>query len=276
MLKVRYSAQFEPSSDNLYYRELALSLVTLQHFVAAYADVSVVLYVKSKHKEKFAKLISLFDFECELVAPEEGPHFAADYQFAQSVTHCEEVDRICIRRMLTDFRDLNINDHRLLLGSDVFFLAIPDDLLQFYWSYSGENRILYMADTTNFRGSPYKLRFFNAPILEGLLGDFYLLAPGVSLAEKSIKQCLRLIDSWPVSQSRYVPGIDYRSTQSEQQAASILLQPFGGKMLAPERYSHSLIGPDSIVVHTHALNDVIPRLPQIVIDRFMVALSAAA
>ncbi|SDO19010.1 hypothetical protein SAMN05216360_11636 [Methylobacterium phyllostachyos] len=272
MFTVRYSALFEPSKINTYFIELALSMATLKYFIGPYVDLKVVIYIQQRYRPKFEAFAASYGFNYKLVALDDGPIFHHDKEFAQTIVNCEDVDRICIRRMLADFRELDVQSHRLLIGADVFFFAAPDEILRFYWSSGNKNRVLYAADTLSFRGSLYKLKFFRAPIIEGLLGDFYMLAPGVSLTEKSIKQCLRLIDSWPVSECQFVPEVSCRSNLSEQHAAAILLEPFGGELLPPERYNHSQYGPDSVATHWHAANLVAQRMPEAVMRIFGEAL----
>ncbi|MCJ2091300.1 hypothetical protein MKK67_02075 [Methylobacterium sp. J-072] len=251
-----------------------MSMASLKHFVDPYADLMVVLYINKAHQAGFDKVIPVFGVNYKLLIMDEQPSYAQDYEFARSIADCEEIDRICIRRMLTDFRELDVYSHRMLIGPDVFFFAPPDEVLRFYWSPANDKRVLYASDTLTFRGSLYKLRFFRAPILEGLLGDFYLLAPGVSLAESSIKQCLRLIDSWPVSECKFIPEVSCRSNLAEQHAAAILLYPFGGELLPPERYNHGHFGPDSVMTHWHAANYAISRMPEKVTNLFREALNA--
>lgn len=275
MMMIRYSALFEPSNVSPYFTELALSLSTLRHFVIPYVNAKICVYILSQYREQYERILLVLNINCELIEVDKTENFDADTAFANSIKDCEAVDRICIRRMLTDFRLLDVSSYRLLIGCDVFFLAPPDEILQAYWSPNTNVKVLYMADTSTFRGIPYELTYFHGKILSGLLGDFYLLSPGVTLSEKAIKGCLNLIDSWP-SADRYMPRIDCRTNQSEQQTAAILLQPFGGEMLRPARYSHCLAGPDVAVLHTHVLNDVIPRVPPQAMDLFGRVLQAAS
>lgn len=269
MLTVRYSALFEPSLHEQKYLEMTLSLLTLEHFVAPYVKLEVILYVNSEFSSAFRELMLNFSFTYRLYCPLASAQYENDRQFVSTIERAEDVDKICIIRMLNDFRELSCSNYRLLIGTDVFFFGIPDELLSFCWSEDPDKRVLYMADVTTFRGGLYQLRYFKKNILEGLLGDFYCLAPGVSLREDSITGCLKMIDGWPVQPSRYIPAIAGRSTQCKQQAASILLHQFGGELLPPVRYSHNQIGPEVIVCHTHDLGQAIRHVPQTVLMRFL-------
>lgn len=97
------------------------------------------------------------------------------------------------------------DQHRLLIGCDIFFLKVPQEVLAFTWQPDKQAKVLYMADVNSFAGALYKLRYYKPPILEGLLGDFYCLAPGVRLAEDAIRGCLKMIDDWPANIHRWEP-----------------------------------------------------------------------
>ena len=267
MLIVRYSAQFSPLPGDGKVRELLVSLATIEFYVLPYVDLTIVLYCRSDDEAAYSRLLNAFQFNWRLHKLEDGTQAVSDLAFAQSLVHCEAVDRLCVLRMINDFRVLDPKAHRLLLGTDVFFLGVPDELLKFSWTDHPVLKVLYMVDTSTFRGDPYRLRYYTGEILEGLLGDFYCLAPGVGLRQDAIRGCLRMVDEWPAEPSRYVPAVDFRSTQCEQQAAAILLHQFGGEALKPSRYGHIAIGPGSVVVHTHDLGAVLARLPQVVVQR---------
>jgi hypothetical protein len=91
------------------------------------------------------------------------------------------------------------------------------------------------------------------------LGDFYCLAPGVSLSREAIVACLRTIDSWPPLDRWNPPLINEAYAHAcEQQAAAILLADFEARQLPTEGYVHvgdpisrDLRARDLTVLHSH-------------------------
>lgn len=256
MIVVRYSAFFDEKVNNgSYYNELTLSLITLKNFVFKFTDVEIVFYTLSQYHKAIERLMSYFTFNFKIIVLDVdfSEKYAKNREFANSLSNLTDVDRSCVVRMLTDFDVLDKNTYRLLIGTDIFFLKCPQELLSFVWSGDAkrDSKVIYMMDVNTFAGQRYKLRYYNPPILNGLLGDFYCLAPGVSLSQDAIKGCLKMIDDWPVSPSRYDPAINETWTTPEQQAAAILLYPFGGEALSPDRYSHWIYKESLAAIHYH-------------------------
>ncbi len=272
-LTVRYSALFPSDPTQASLKELVLSLTTLEAHVAPYVDLKVILYVSRSDLRSYERVTRRFPLPITLLPLDDLADFAADVEFANGIQHCETVDRICILRLLNDFRHIPVSANRLFVGCDVFFVAPPDEILSACWSTSRTGDLLYMVDGHTFGGAMYTLRHFHGPHLAGLLGDFYYLPPRVALSEAAIKGCLRLVDGWPAQECRYVPAIHYRSTQSEQQALSILLAQARARPLPTERYSHIAARAGMAVVHTHDLESVLNLLPPPVTERFHATLS---
>jgi hypothetical protein len=259
-LYVRYCAFFPISGSEQMAMELALSLVTLERQVAPYVDICVIIYTLSAHKESHLGFCANFKFSTRVIAldAEYIEEFSRWQQIATEIKNKTATDQLCIIRMLADFHILPADAHRLLIGCDIFFLDIPQEVLRFVWDQEKEAKVLYMMDVYSFAGVPYRLRHYKPPILEGLLGDFYCLAPGVQLKEKTIHGCLKMIDAWPTGPGRWDPEIIYPLTHGcEQQATAILLQTFGGQALPRQRYSHICQLASLAVLHTHRIDNII-------------------
>ena len=263
MLYVRYSAFFPLTGSERREIELVLSLVTLERQLFRYTSLTVVVYTLSAYKQSYVDLCAKFAFPSQVMAldQEYAPQFARWQAIAAEIQHKTTADRHCIVRMLADFHILPTDAHRLLIGCDVFFLDVPQEVLRFLWSEKKEAAVLYLTDVYSFAGIRYRLPYYHPPILEGLLGDFYCLAPGVHLTEESIHGCLKMIDAWPTGSKRWDPELAYDGTHAcEQQAAAILLQCFGGEPLPTERYSHVARLPGTAVLHTHEYEDILRML----------------
>ncbi|MCP1216157.1 hypothetical protein NKW53_08785 [Acetobacter orientalis] len=261
MLIVRYSAFFNAdiSSGNKYF-ELVISLMTVNKFLQPYVGLKVIIYTMHSYKKSFEVLLEKYGFSYEVWDLDAmHPQFWHNsVEFSKSLSNLTEIDKICTVRMLSDFHLLDKNAYRLLIGADVYFLGIPDEVLGFVWSGSAEKKekILYMRDMYTFGGFEYKIRHWAGEHLSGLLGDFYCLAPEVTLDVSAVQGCLRMIDSWPVVPSRYDPTPPHNLsgvTTPEQQAASLLLAPFGGTKLPANRYSHYQYFPELVLLHSHTL-----------------------
>lgn len=259
MLSIRYSAMFTRESHPGAYAELAHSLAGVQLHVAPYAPARVIVYTSPAAEPSVRRLLARTELAHELLVLDPGADaaFAEAQAFAASIATATPVDRICIARMLTDFRLLPADGHRLLLGADVVFLDVPDELLEFAWQQRPRAGVAYAVDTVTFGGRRYRLRYWRGQLLDGLLGDLYCLAPGVSVPAEAVRGALRVIDSWPVER-RYDPAIDPSWITCEQQAAAMVLAPFGGQELPPERYSHRKWRRGMAALHTHDLG----RLPR--------------
>ena len=263
MLYVRYSAFFPLIGTERREIELGLSMVTLEHKVSRYLPISVVIYTLAAYKQAYNALCSQFTFPSRVIALDEeyASEFARWQEIASEIQNKTTADQHCIIRMLADFHILPREAHRLLIGCDVFFLDVPQEVLRFVWNGNKKDGVLYLVDRYSFAGVPYRLRFYHPPILDGLLGDFYCLAPGVRLAEDAIHGCLKMIDAWPTGPKRWEPELSYNETHAcEQQAAAILLQPFGGEPLPAPRYSHITQVPEMAVLHSHSAEDVLRTL----------------
>lgn len=255
MLHVRYCAFFPVSRSESGCVELLLSLVTLENKVLPYLDLQVVLYTSSLYRASYVELLCQFSFTARVIALD--VEFATEYtrweSIAAGIQHKAEVDRRCIVRMLADFHILPRDSFRLLIGTDIFFLDVPQELLSFVWQRNPQEKVRYMVDHYSFAGVPYQLRYFHPSIFEGLVGDFYCMAPGVQLEESAISGCLKMIDDWPLDPPRWKPAPLRSDTHAcEQQAAAILLEPFGGQPLPAQRYSHMLKSSALAVLHGHS------------------------
>jgi hypothetical protein len=270
MLLIRYAAFYNADKSNEKYKaELALSLLTVELFLSPYIDTKIVIYTLSQYKPSFERLclnykvdIDVIDIDVRL-----GDRHIENANFAGSIVNSSEVDRICVVRMLTDFEILDKTAYRLLIGSDVFFLSVPQDVLSYVWGPSPDKKVLFMQDLYTFSGAEYSIRYYNPPILKSLLGDFYCLAPGVELRRDAITGCMKMIDAWPTVPSRYDPPID-SATTPEQHAAAILLYPFGGQALPSNRYSHVRYHKGLSVLHTHDIAAALNHLGDGVMRRF--------
>ncbi len=262
-LYVRYCAFFPITRAQDIAIELLLSVASLEQQVSRYAKITLVFYTLSAHKQNYLDLCSMFSFPSRVIALDE--EYASELtrweEIANEIKHKTQTDHRCIVRMLADFHILPADQDRLLIGCDIFFLDVPQELLAFIWNPVKQAKVLYMTDVNSFAGSLYKLRYYKPPILEGLLGDFYCLAPGVHLSEDAISGCLKMIDDWPTGPERWDPTPPLEGTHAcEQQAAAILLQPFGGQVLSPLRYSHWTLHEGLAVAHTHVIVDISQRL----------------
>ncbi len=238
-------------------------MVTLEHKVSCYLSLCVVIYTLSAYKQSYTDLCSKFAFSSRVIALDEeyAPEFGKWQAIASEIKNKTTADQHCIVRMLADFHILPKDAHRFLIGCDVFFLDVPQEVLRFVWTERKERRVLYLTDAYSFAGVPYRLRYYHPAILEGLLGDFYCLAPGVHLTEDAIHGCLKMIDDWPTGPKRWEPELTYDLTHAcEQQAAAILLQPFGGEPLPNHRYSHITQHPGIAVLHSHGIENVFGTL----------------
>lgn len=175
-----------------------------------------------------------------------------DIEFANSIRYCDPVDRICIRRMFLDFRCLPPDRFRLLLGTDIYVLKVPQEVICNTYSHSPYYDVLYLANPLVFNGQLYGLRYWYGSLLPGLVGDFYLLSPKIQISRDSIISALKIIDSWPPLK-RYKPDLpkQFRNLVNtcEQQAASIILGQWHGLALPPERYAHYFSKPTTAVLH---------------------------
>ena len=263
MLYVRYSAFFPLAGSERREIELGLSLVMLEHKVSRYLSLSVVIYTLAAYKQAYIELCNQFTFPSRVIALDEEyvSEFARWQEISSEIQNKTTADQHCIVRMLADFHILPKDAHRLLIGCDVFFLDVPQEVLRFVWNENKRCGVLYLVDGYSFAGVPYRLRYYHPPILDGLLGDFYCLAPGVHLGEDAIHGCLKMIDAWPTGPKRWEPELSYDQTHAcEQQATAILLQPFGGEPLPTERYSHIVQHPGMAVLHSHGFEDVLGML----------------
>lgn len=270
MLYVRYSAFFPVLRTESYCVELLLSLLSLEQRVARYLDIYVIIYTLAAFKPDFLRLCGYFEFPTRVIALDE--EFAREYKrwndFATTILLKMQVDQLCIIRMFADFHILPPSEHRLLTGCDIFFLDVPQELLRFVWQENKSKKVLYLQDVFSSAGIPYRLRYHRAPILEGLVGDFYCLAPGVQLEEAAIRDCLTMIDAWPTKPGRYDPLSCIEETGTcEQQATAILLQPYGGKPLPLNRYAHFYQNSALAVFHGHATQFVARRLDAALMTR---------
>jgi hypothetical protein len=253
-LFIRYQMMCDDTSgdpaDQRRVAELVCSLVSVKLFILPSCSARIVIYTLPQHMARFSQILDylgLTDYAIvDLAKPE-------DEKFASTIEHCTFVDRLCIRRMLADFRELPEDAFRLLIGTDCYFFRRPAELLSFL-GQDAESReqVLYMVDNYSFAGKLYRLTYYEKQTLEGLMGDFYCLAPGVSLEREAILSCLKMIDSWP-KLGRWVP--ERRTGQDsvhacEQQAASILLGKFSAKRLTSV-YSQFFAFPKCEMVHAH-------------------------
>jgi hypothetical protein len=270
VLHVRYCAFFAASRTQSSCVELLLSLLTLEQHVAPYIDLRVVIYTLAVYRDGLQRLSSHFKFPFSIVALD--IEFAAKYAewsaVANSIQHALPVDRLCVVRMFADFHILPVHEHRLMIGCDVFFLKVPQELLAFVWRARKTYKVLYLSDVYSFAGVPYRLRYYHPPILEGLVGDFYCLAPEVHLHENAIHGCLKMIDDWPTVPGRWDPPLSSTMVHAcEQQAAAILLQPFKGESLPVERYANNFENRGLTVFHGHATKFVVRLLDEATMAR---------
>jgi hypothetical protein len=247
-LIVRYQMLCDDTGGNIRdekrMSELVCSLTSLKLYVAPFIKLQVVIYTLTEFMPRISQILSSFGFAEHSVL--DMTH-AEDERFAETVRHCSAVDRICIRRMLADFSLLPSDQFRLLLGTDIIFLRPPEELISFVKNPDRE-KVLYMVDNLTFGENLYRLTYHSGNILAGLLGDFYCLAPGVSIAREAIQSCLHTIDSWPPA-ARWRPHpngmpLDYAHA-CEQQAAAILLADFPATQLPTSSYRHVAVARDA-------------------------------
>jgi|GEM_PF-2472387 len=254
LLVIRYSALFTDQSDNPKDKErmaqLVFSLMTLRDFVLPYVNYQIVIYTTEDFKDRLQEIFYLLEIaKFELILLDNQN----DIDFSESINRCSLVDRICIRRMLADFRELPTNSFRLLLGNDIYFLSIPHEIISYTWNFDPETKVLYMIDDFFFRTKPYRLTYYRGNILEGLLGDFYCLAPGIELSRDSIKSALKIIDGWPPYR-RWEPELPRNMTKvvhaCEQQAAAMLLGNFPAKCLPKSFFNNCVASKKCVVLHS--------------------------
>lgn len=164
MLIVRYSAFFKADqSSGRNYAELALSLMTVERNVAPFVDIKVVIYTLAEHRPSVEALLAHFGFASEIMALDEmmPDRYQENVAFANSLSNLTEVDRICSVRMLTDFEFLDSSSHRLLIGTDVFFLDCPQEIFAFVWGPHKDHSILFMQDLFTFGGAEYGIRYYH-------------------------------------------------------------------------------------------------------------------
>lgn len=254
-LVIRYSALFDDTSkepkDIERVSELVCSLLSLKLFLFPYLDCHLVIYTLDCYKPRLQEILNYLEinnFSFIFLDSKE------DIAVAESIKNCTHVDRIVIRRMLADFRELPSSTFRLLMGADCYFFQPPQEIISYTWNKNPPHKILYMIDNFTFRGIPYKLRFYRPEILKGLLGDFYCLAPGVSLNRESIIRCLKLIDDWPL-EDRWIPSLPRNMKNlvhaCEQQAVAMLLGQFPGKALSSSLYNHWMPRSSCVLLHSH-------------------------
>lgn len=272
---IRYSAWFG-MQDRYRWRQLTFAMTTMKRFILPYLDAELVVYTLQRHQPDLARMAEYLELPFQIVAIDaDADRWREVSDFANSIQHCSEVDRICIVRMLTDFHLLPPDSCRLLVDTDFYFLRPPDELLQFCWA-GGEagTKVLFATDNYTFGGHHYELPFFSGPILNGLIGALYCMAPGVHLSQGAIQGCLRLIDHWPPVRERYKPIYQFVHA-CEQQAAAIMLAPFGGRALPRDRYSHVRAFSTTVAVHGIDPVHIYPMLPPDVMETGLNAPGAA-
>lgn len=252
-LVIRYCVMFddrtEDIQDKVRMAEFIFSLVSVKHYLLPFIECEFYIYCSRLNQDRVSFVMSYLDIKPVqfLVMDDEQ-----DIEFAGSIRYCTSVDRICIRRMLFDFRSLPQDRFRLLIGTDIYFFKIPDEIICRNYGNDGKYDVPYLADTTTFRGELYRLRFWHGSLLPGLLGDFYLLPPRLQIDRSAIISALRIIDSWSPLK-RYLPelpkGLRNNVHSCEQQATSIVLGQWQGYALPPDRYMHYLPKPTMAVLH---------------------------
>lgn len=265
---VRYSILSDDTSKNpkdiRRVAEFICSIISVKIYLLPYTECTIVIYTLQRYLNRLQEILNYLEIKNAAFVIMENEE---DIAFADSIKNCSVVDRICIRRMLADFRELPESSFRLLLGTDCYFFRVPHEVISYTWNQNHEAKVLYMIDNQTFRGKRYKLRFYRSPILEGLLGDFYCIAPGVSLKRESIMSCLKLIDDWPLYQ-RWQPDLPKFMKKKvhacEQQAAAMLLGQFPGKALPSSLYNHNLPKNGCVLLHAHQpwLNMALKEIPQ--------------
>jgi hypothetical protein len=224
--------------------ELASSLASLARHVRPHLNVRLVIKTSEPLQDCLQGLCRALGFRHWLVAPYQKHQL----EFGEMVRSGELTDQLCVARFLADFEDLPTDRFRLLVGNDCHFLAPPLELIEFVRS-GVSNRMLYAVDTHTWGGVRYRLKHFAGPTIPGLLGDFYCLAPGVTLSPDEIIGTVRMIDAWPPD--RWIPDLPGppRVHALDQQAAAILLTKVDGQELDPVRYSHWCYTSSSVMAH---------------------------
>jgi hypothetical protein len=242
--------------------ELVCSLLSLKLYLLPYVEHEIVCYTEEaylKRLEQIFSLIGISSFHFILLNDKE------DFEFSQSLKYASPVDRICVRRMLKDFRELSSENFRLLMGNDCYFFSKPNNIFDFM-EEDYTNSVMYMIDNLTFLGMPYHLRYSETNILRGLLGDFYCLSPNVSLCIESIMSYLRTIDSWPPLR-RWRPDLpkfmSNKTHACEQQCAAILLAKYKSFQLPSSTYNHLIPKVNCVLLHSHApwLNIFLEEMP---------------
>lgn len=273
-LVVRYAAMFDGSSDSPRDKErlaeFAFSLLSLKKNVAAYIPCHIVIYTASEFRPRLQWLMELTGHENVSFV---GLRTTQTERLAGALQNLTAIDRICVMRLLTDFTRLDTltdsRSPRLLVGTDIYFLRPPVEVLKFVSNGRTREReptVLYMIDNFNFRGLPYRLRYWSGQLIPGLLGDFYCVDPGVRLEGAEIEKTLRIIDEWPRA-DRWVPrpprGMKDLVHACDQQAASILLARYRSQQLPSKRYQHWAPNGQTDVLHgitpwVHAHKRMVP------------------
>lgn len=251
---------FNPLKESVLGTQFATSLMTVELFIADYVNVEYVVYTLPDYESDMASFFTMF-------APRATYRFLhmnrnEDAEFAASIKTASDVDRICIRRFLMDHRDLPAKNNRLFLGTDVYFLRIPDEILEFAWG--GERSpVIYAQDTYTFAGEPYRLTYWRGAMLPGLLGDCYGVPGGKRLSVESIIGCLRMIDTWPTA-VRYkpIPFTGDWPYACEQQATAILLSQFDARALPLHLYCHLQASSIAVMVHGKHPEPIIGLFPE--------------
>jgi hypothetical protein len=156
---IRYSALFDDRSDDPKdierVAELLCSLLSLQLFLLPYVDYYLIIYTLEPYIQRLQELLNLLKiklFSFIIIDDQK------DIAFSESIKNCSWVDRICIRRMLTDFRELPSHTFRLLMGTDCYFFNVPQEIIAYTWNQNPDYKVYYMIDNLTFGGKPYKLR----------------------------------------------------------------------------------------------------------------------
>mmetsp|Transcript_57827 Transcript_57827/g.135180 ORF Transcript_57827/g.135180 Transcript_57827/m.135180 type:complete len:389 (+) Transcript_57827:41-1207(+) len=99
----------------------------------------------------------------------------------------DQKNLMSVRRTLADGKHLPVEASRLLLGTDISFLAEPQTFLAEARKLL-RGQALYMWDDDSFQGNRYKLTDYPGPQCTGLLGDFIFMTPGVSMLEGLLQE----------------------------------------------------------------------------------------
>jgi tetratricopeptide (TPR) repeat protein len=258
-LVIRYSVLFDPLNDIGRGIQLSCSLLSLKLYLFPYVPYHLVFYTAPKLCSSIRAICTCLDIPASTYSfiylnDEE------DRKFSEDIHQATPTDRICIRRMLADFRELPSDNFRLLLGSDCYFFSPPHELIAFAWSSTAKFKVIYAVDNFTFSEKLYSVPYWQANVLAGLLGDFYCLAPGVSLSRASIVGCLKLIDNWP-SSGRLIPGDRFVAHACEQIAAAILLAQFPSRALPDSLYVHWVYKPGCVMLHGKNPDNLLSVMP---------------